>query len=238
LLVTIQKAADTMAVFLLAAFVVLFCRLLTTPDDVLFMPIPAQPMEATAYVTVTPPAIVPSDPQSVAALRTQVTLQVQGDPAIFDAKIPAKEIALAFAAAYEVATQAILRLDDGRSMILFDHETRELMPDEPADDAVWTEILRLQNKITAAQDVAAPAPEADIDLSAIWSRVIESDDVVARTKLFLKSLAAILEPAMTIRLHGEVPALALLSAIYLSRPSGYTVEYQDAAGATITLFAK
>lgn len=195
------------------------------------------PMVAAEYTLVSPPGINLHDPQSVRDFRTQVTLQVQGDPAIFDARTPQTGLALAFAAAYEVATQALMRLEDGRLVLLFDHETRELMPSEEVDETIWVEILKLKNKIVTAQDVAMPTPELSIDLAAAWSRVKENDDIVARTRLFLKGLAPSLSPCATLRLRGEIPALPLLATLYFVRPNAYTVEYADVSGIVVTLFA-
>ena len=197
----------------------------------------ASPMVAAEYTLVSPPGINVHDPQSVRDFRTQVTLQAQGDPAIFDARTPQTALALAFAAAYEVATQALMRLEDGRLVLLFDHETRELMPSEEVDETVWAEILKLKNKIVTAQDVAMPIPELSIDLAAAWSRVKEGDDIVARTKLFLKALTPALSPCATLRLRGDIPALPLLAVLYLVRPSAYTVEYADVSGTVVTLFS-
>lgn len=197
----------------------------------------ANPAVATEYVLVSPPALDANDPRSVQDYRTQVTLQMQGDPAVFDAHTPEPALALAFAVAYDAATQVLLRLEDGRIALLFDHEARELLPPEGVDETVWSEILKLRGKVTTAQDVAAPTPEMSIDLAALWSRTREHDDLVARTRLFLKSLAQELAPSATLRLQGDIPALPLLSAVYLSRPTAYAVEYADVSGTVVTLFA-
>jgi hypothetical protein len=200
------------------------------------MPVPIQPMEVVEYAAVAPPALVPEDPQSIANLRTQVTLQTQGDPAIFDAKTPQTALVLAFAAACDAATQAILRLEDGRAVLLFDHETRQLIPQEPMEESVSVEIKKLRGKISAAEDVAAPTPEKTVDLAAMWSESGTSEDVVTNTKLFLKRLVLALKPAMILRLQGDIPALPLLAALYLARPSGRAVEHQNNAGTIAVLF--
>lgn len=195
----------------------------------------ASPMVAAEYTLVSPPGINLHDPQSVRDFRTQVTLQAQGDPAIFDARTPLLGLALSFASAYDVATQALLRLEDGRLVLLFDHETRDLIPPEEIDETIWAELLKHRNKMTSAQDVATPTPENIVDISALWSRVKEHDDVVTRTKLFLKALAPMCTPCATLKLRGEIPALPLLAALYLARPSAYTVECADVSG-NVTLF--
>jgi len=95
------------------------------------MPNTLDPMVMAKYILVSPPALNPNDQQSINDFRTQVVLQTQGDPAIFQTETPVLPLALAFAASYDVATQALLRLDDGRLVLLFDHETRNTISKKP-----------------------------------------------------------------------------------------------------------
>ena len=196
----------------------------------------ASPMIAAEYTLVSLPGINPLDPQSVQDLRTQVTLQAQGDPVIFDARTPQLSLALAFASAYAVATQVLMRLEDGRLVLLFDHETRELMQSEQVDETIWAEILKLKNKITSVQSIAMPTPELLLDLATIWSRIKESNDIVVRTKLFLKAIPSLISPCMTLRMFGDIPALPLTAVLYLVRSGAYTVEYTNDLGISVTLF--
>jgi hypothetical protein len=188
------------------------------------------------YALVSPPVLNPNDQQSIKDFRTQVVLQTQGDPAIFQTETPVLPLALAFATSYDVATQALLRLDEGRLVLLFDHETRDLMSPEEIDKTVWEELEKLKNKIVSVQDVAAPMSQQTIDLKSVWSRTKEHDDLIVRTKLFLKTLVSDLTPAITLRVTGEIPALPFLMALYLLRPTAYTVEYADLSGNVIVLF--
>lgn len=195
-------------------------------------------MEAVEHILVSLPDLVPTDPQSVQNFRTQIALQVQGDPVVFDAKMPLSALALGFTVAYEVATQAFLQLEDGRKVLVFDHETRDLMQSETIDETVWSEVLKLKNKVISARNVATPTPETIIDLGILWNRTKEQDDIIIRTKFFMKNFVQNLSPSLTLRLLGDIPALPLLAAVYLARPAAYTVEYADPhSGMNVMLFA-
>jgi len=110
------------------------------------------------------------------------------------------------------------------------------MSPEEIDKTIWEEIEKLKNKIVSAQDVATPMSQQTIDLESVWSRTKEHDDLIIRTKLFLKTLASDLTPVVTLRVTGEIPALPFLKALYLLRPTAYTVEYADLSGNVIVLF--
>lgn len=95
-----------------------------------------RPSEASEYAVVKIPTLIPSDTQSISDFRINVALQIQGEPAIFDAKNHATALVLAFATAYDLATQVILRLEDGRAVLIFDHESRDLLTPEPIEERV------------------------------------------------------------------------------------------------------
>lgn len=199
----------------------------------------SSPPVATEYVVVQPQttligSITPTD---IASLQREVTLQAQGEAVeLFDG-MPPLTTALSFAAVYDIADEAVFRLSNGQLVLLFDHQPKETLRPEEVDETIWAEILKVKNKGVTVQDISTPTPEVVIDLAALWSRVREHDDLIARTKLFIKLLAGALEPAITVRLQGVVPNLPLLSAIYLTRPYGHTVIFEDAHGGSVTLFS-
>ena len=197
------------------------------------------PAVATEYALVQPqPTLIgPMTPEAITAFQRTVTLQGQGEAVQFFDGMPALTTALAFATIYDIADEAVFHISTGELVLLFDHQAKETLRAEEVDEAIWGEILKVKNKGISVQDIAAPAPKITLDLATLWSRVREHNDIITRTKLFIKSLAPILTPAMTIHLHGEIPNLALLSAIYLVRPYGYTITYADAHGGNVTLFS-
>lgn len=194
---------------------------------------------ATEYVIVQPKiALLGSlDPQSIADFQRDIMLQAQGDAIeLFDG-MPSLLSALTFATVYDLAKEAVFRLANGQLVLLFDHQSTEPLRPEGVEESVWTEMLKVKNKSIAVQDVSGPTPEVTIDLSNIWSRTRENDNIIARTKLFIKSLAGYLQPGLTIHLRGEISSLPLLVAVYLVRPYGHTIDYTDAEGKGVTLFS-
>lgn len=194
---------------------------------------------ATEYVVVQPQTTLVGSvtPANIASLQREVALQAQGEAVeLFDG-MPPLTTALSFAAVYDIADETVFRLSNGQLVLLFDHQPKETLRPEEVDESIWAEILKVKNKGVTVQDISTPTSETVIDLAALWSRVREHDDIIARTKLFIKSLAGALEPAITVRLRGEIPNLPLLSAIYLTRPYGHTVLFEDAHTGSVTLFS-
>ena len=199
----------------------------------------SSPPVATEYVVVQPQTMLVGSvtPADIASLQREVTLQAQGEAvSLFDG-MPPLTTALSFAAMYDIADEAVFRISNGQLILLFDHQPKETLRPEEVNETIWAEILKAKNKNIAVQDISVPKSEVVVDLAALWSRVREHDDIVARTKLFIKSLASVLEPGLTVRLHGEIPNLPLLSAIYLARPYGHTVTFEDAYGNSVALFS-
>lgn len=199
---------------------------------------PQSALVATEYIVAQPQTKLVGSVTSanIASLQHEVTLQAQGEAVeLFDG-MPPLTIVLSFATVYDIADETVFRLSNGQLVLLFDHQPKETLRPEEVDETIWVEILKVKSKGVAVQDVSTPKPEAVIDLAALWSRVREHDDIIARTKLFIKSLAGVLEPAITVRLRGEIPNLPLLSAVYLTRPYGHTVIFEDARGGSVTLF--
>ena len=199
----------------------------------------SSPPVATEYVVVQPQTTLVGSvtPASIASLQREVTLQAQGEAVeLFDG-MPPITTALSFAATYDIADEAVFRISNGRLVLLFDHQPKETLRPKEVDETIWAEILKVKNKGVTVQDISTPITETVIDLATLWSRVREHDNIIVSTKLFIKSLAGALEPAITVRLRGEIPNLPLLSAIYLIRPYGHTVIFEDAHGASVTLFS-
>lgn len=194
---------------------------------------------ATEYVVVRPQTTLVGavTPTNIAILQREVALQAQGEAVeLFDG-MPPLTAALSFATVYDIADEAVFRLSNGPITLIFDHQSKEILRPKGVDETIWAEILKVKNKGVAVQDIATPITETVIDLAALWSRVREHDNIIARTKLFIKSLADTLDPAITVRLRGEIPNLPLLSAIYLARPYGHTVIFEDARGGSVALFS-
>ncbi|GEM_PF-2395688 len=197
------------------------------------------PPVATEYVVVQPQTTVAESitPANIVSLQREVTLQAQGEAVeLFDG-MPPLTTALSFVAVYDIADETVFRLSNGQLVLLFDHQPKETLRPGEVDETIWAEILKAKSKSVAVQGISAPTSGIVIDIAALWSRVREHDDIIARTKLFIKSLAGVLKPAMTVRLRGEIPNLPLLSAIYLARPYGHTVIFEDTHGGCVTLFS-
>lgn len=193
---------------------------------------------ATKYVIVQPKITLLRSltQQNVTDFQHDVILQSQGDAVeLFDGMSPLLS-ALTFAIVYEIAQEVVFRLNNGTLILLFDHQATESLRPE-VEESLWVEMLKVKNKSIAVRDVSWPTPEITIDLSTIWSHTREHNDLVARTKLFIKSLAGYLKPGLTIHLHGEIPCLPLLVAIYLVRPYGHNIDYTDLKGKSVTLFS-
>jgi hypothetical protein len=193
---------------------------------------------ATEYVIVEPKIALLGTltPQNVADFQRDIMLQAQGDTIELSDGMPPLLSALTFATVYDIAMEAVFRLNNGTLVLLFDHQANEPLRPK-VDESVWTEMLKVKNKNMIVQDVSCPTPEVTLDLSAIWSRTREHDDIVARTKLFIKSFTGYLQPSLAIHLRGEIPCLPLFVAVYLIRPYGHTIDYIDAQGVNITLFS-
>lgn len=189
------------------------------------------------YAVVAFPGLDTLNPESLQEFRTAIALQVQGDPAIFDERAPLGSLVLAFAVAHDVATQAILSLTNGRDILLFDHETRDVMAKKSIDDTLWTTVAELKESLPLFHDAMLPPPQFSVHLDTIWNATEESDDIVERTRLFLEALILAFIPCIALQLRGDIPALPLLCAVYLARPTAQTVEYIDASGTTLALFA-
>ncbi len=195
--------------------------------------------EATEYVVVQPKTTLAETvtPAAIASLRREVIFQAQGEAVeLFDG-MPSLTTALSFAAAYDVADEIVFRIDSDRLILIFDHQPKENLRPEEVDETIWKEILKLKEKIVIAQDTLAPTPELTVDLAVIWERAGENNDIIARTKIFIELFVKELKPAVAVHLRGEIPNLPLLAAIYLARPCGHTVIFEDAAGNSIILFS-
>ncbi|MBI5222349.1 MAG: hypothetical protein HY980_02525 [Candidatus Magasanikbacteria bacterium] len=176
-------------------------------------------------------------PENITAFQRDIMLQTQGEAVELSDGLPLLISALTLATIYDIAKEAVLHLNNGALILLFDHQSVEQLRPEEVDESVWTEMLKVKNKSIAVQDISCPTREVMIDLSAIWDNTRAHDDIIARTKLFIKSLAKYLKPGLTIHLRGEVPCLPLLTAIYLMRPYGHTIDYTDAQSANVILFS-
>ncbi|MBU1131870.1 hypothetical protein KKC32_01270 [Patescibacteria group bacterium] len=199
----------------------------------------ASPLSATEYVLIQPQTNLAesSTPENIALLQREVILRAQGEAVeLFDGLLPLSTI-LTFAAIYDIADEAVFRLLDGRLVLLFDHQPKGTMRSEEVDEIIWAEILKVKSKGVTVQDICGPKSEVIIDLASIWSRVRENDDIIARTKVFIKALFGFLEPAVIVRLRGEIPNLPLISAVYLVRPYGHRVIFDDARGNSVNIFS-
>jgi hypothetical protein len=199
------------------------------------------PLVATEYTVVQPQItlVAPGSvtPANLATLQREVALQAQGEAALLFDGMQAMTTAFSFATIYDIADEAVFRLSNGQAVLLFDHQSKEALRPEVVDETIWAEILKVKNKSVTVQDVATPAPELTIDLAGLWSRVKEHNDLITRTKFFIKNFFNTLSPAMTVRLRGEIPNLPLLTAIYITRPYGHTIIFEDAQGTSVVLFS-
>jgi len=180
------------------------------------------PLVAAEYVTLVLPEIDWRNEASIKEFKRNVILQAQGEPVIFEENLfTPVTAALAFGAIADVATQILIRLTDGRLMMIFDHETRGFLPGLEIDMSTWEAILESRKHLQFVSDVALPRPELVVDLG-------EGE---------LAEVAKQLQPCMTLQLKGEVSLLSLLAAIYLARPTCRTMDYVDGSGQTVNIFA-
>ncbi|PJA89711.1 MAG: hypothetical protein CO137_02770 [Candidatus Magasanikbacteria bacterium CG_4_9_14_3_um_filter_32_9] len=198
----------------------------------------SSPPIATEYIIVQPQTTLVGSitPANIELLQREIILQAQGEAVELSDGISPLTTALSFSAIYDIADETVFRLSNGQLVLLFDHQPKETLRPEEVEESIWTKILKIKSKSVVVQDISAPKPEIILDLVALWGRIREQDDIIARTKLFIKSFAKALEPAITIRLCGEIPNLPLLSAIYLARPYGHTIIFEDAHNESVTLF--
>lgn len=193
---------------------------------------------ATEYVLVKPATSFGDSlsKNTLEELRREVTLQAQGEAVeLFDDMSPVVTV-LTLAVIYDIASEAVLRLADNRLVLLFDHQPKQTLRPAEVNLSIWQEVLNAKKIVTLVQDVAGPKPEITLDLNAIWQQTEPNDDIIERTKVFVDSLSDILEPAITITIKGEIPALPLLLASYLARPSGHKLIFEDATFGNVTLF--
>jgi hypothetical protein len=193
----------------------------------------------TEYVLVQPKTLLVDSvtPAMIESLQREVILQAQGEAVELFADRSSLTVALAFATVYDIADEVILRLSSDQLVLLFDHQPKDTVRPNQVNEALWAEILKIKKKSIFVQDILAPKTEVTIDLSALWSQVRKHDDPIAHTKLFIKALTEVLEPAVTVRLLGEIPNLPLLSTIYLVRPYGHKIIFEDNQSLTVTLFS-
>jgi hypothetical protein len=173
-------------------------------------------------------------PDDVANFKRDIILKAQGVAVQISEDTPPIPAALAFAAAYDVATEAVLRRENGALILLFDHEAvKPLRPDQ-VDESIWQEMVKEKEKVVALE---APARELAIDLIKLWRRAGEENGFIACVKFFIELLLKELQPCLALHLRGAVPSLPLLAAIYVARPYGKTIKYTDDAGRNVILFS-
>jgi hypothetical protein len=177
------------------------------------------PLVAAEYVSLVLPEVDLQNVESIKEFKQNVVLQAQGDPVIIEESLfTLVKAALAFGAIADVATQVLVRTSDGKTAMIFDHETREFLPGIEIDMTVWEETSASRESLQPVSAVALPMPEITVDL---WEE---------------GALVEKLKPCITLHLIGEVPVLRLLSAIYLARPMCRMMDYTNAVGETISLF--
>jgi hypothetical protein len=173
-------------------------------------------------------------PKDVANFTRDIILQAQGVAVQISEDTPPIPAALALAVAYDVATEAVLRRENGALILLFDHEAvKPLRPDQ-VDESIWQEIMKEKERVIASE---APARELTIDLLKLWRRASEENGFIACVKFFIKLLIKELQPCATLHLRGAVPCLLFLAAVYVARPYGKTIDYTDDAGRNVILFS-
>lgn len=169
-------------------------------------------------------------PQGCNDFRNHITLQAQGEIAVLLDGLSGAMAAVAFSTIYDVAGEALLRLSDGPLVRLFLHTRERIAYTENITDDVWNEIRKIKNKRENIFDLAGAPPEFHLDLASLWKQT-KDDAIVTRTKHFIKLLMSELRSSLVLHLIGEIPTLPLLAAIYLARPYGKEIFYQENAEA-------
>ncbi len=197
------------------------------------MPQGTVPLLVTEYI----PIQFPVNTTALDTLRHDVALQSQGEAVELFDTMSVLVTAVSCATIYDSADEAILHLNTGQRVLLFDHQPNKKLRPEGIDETLWTEILKIKNKSTAITDVSGPQSEVTIDLALIWNHIKKDTDIIGQTKFFIQSFFSSLTPGITIHLQGEIPTLPLFFAIYLARPYGYTIMFEDTEGTRVTLFS-
>lgn len=174
-------------------------------------------------------------PEDLEKLKTEILLQAQGDAAEFAEDMAPLTAAFAFAVLFDTANEMVLRLNGGRLILILSRAYYPILRPEKVDETVCREILKYRKK-NIPPNVAAPAQEIIIDLTAIWEKSKKNNDAIEDTKNFIKLFCARLKQGMSIVLKGEIPLLPFFSAIRLIRPFGRQIFFIDNKGAKINLF--
>lgn len=169
-------------------------------------------------------------PQGCNDFRNYIALQAQGEIAVLLDDVPGAMATVAFATIYDVADEALLRLSNGQLIRIFLHTREPIAYTEKIADDIWNEIKKIKNKRDNIFDLADAPPEFYLDLALLWEQT-KGDAVVTRTKHFIKLLTNKLRSSLVLHLFGEIPTLPLLVAVYLARPYGKEIFYQENAEA-------
>jgi hypothetical protein len=173
-------------------------------------------------------------PEDVANFKRDIILGAQGVAVQISEDTPPIPAALAFAAAYDVATEAVLRRENGTLILLFSHQAAKPLRPSGVDESIWQEMAKEKERVIASETLAR---ELAIDLLKLWRRAGEENGFIACVKFFIELLLKELRPCVALHLRGSVPSLPLLAAIYVARPYGQTIDYTDDAGRNVILFS-
>jgi len=192
-----------------------------------------EPAITIEYVKITPLKIDITDETH---FKQEITLQSQGQVVEFSDKTPIRESALAFACAYEVASEAVLRKEDGSLILLFSHHEQEFLRPEEVDESFFQEVQEMKKKAENVRDIAMPVRETIIDLSFEWNSLKKERDERSKILSFIQKIPSFMRAGMNVVLQGDIPSLPLLYTVYFARSYGYTVFYMDDHGDRTMLF--
>lgn len=188
-----------------------------------------QTMVAKSKTTVAAPEVVvytqlklPSESYKEDALSDEladsILLKVQGEAVEASEDCPIPILMAAFSVIHKVSPEMILRLKNGRRILIFNHWGNPVIRDK--DIEVISE--KIEHKKTAEF-----IPELVVDLESIWKKFgVEEDNSDAISKA-LREAAKSIKPAMITTLVGKAPALLFLLVQHMLYGKTAEIWYQE-----------
>ncbi len=160
-------------------------------------------------------------------------LDAEGDAIEIPDNLHAVSYAVFLSAIYACAKELIIQLEDGRKALIFSHILPELYIHPRA---IITKVFDEIGMIKSESFKDKKQKDIQIDISEIWNAIPSDKDTIERTISFLKKVSKKLAYHHEIEIIGDIPALPLLSAIYLMRGYGTKIFYVTKGGKKINLF--
>ena len=161
----------------------------------------------------------------------QNTLTYQGKRIEFIEGMNSLDLIKVFKTAYNLSPEAIFKQKDGTIFLIWDHSIETVLRPERVDESLWQEIQEASLDFPFNKKRVT---KTTIDIESIWKKNKLSKDSI---KLFIKALVKELKPSTVLILKGEIPNLPLLVAMYISRPYGKGIFFEDNYEERIRIFS-